>query len=122
VKSLTPDHSGILELADRKGRVCGHVMPNDFGLMQTSTPVEIMLLSESRKPLLQHVGGDQMPPWESDDRKEYPHALEQWCFYWALLISWDNGIAERRGLCVVHKKAAAWSYAPGVNWKEITLG
>lgn len=42
--------------------------------------------------------------------------------FWAMLIEWKNGIAERRGLGQIYQKALANSFAPGPVWKEILLG
>lgn len=42
--------------------------------------------------------------------------------FWALLIKWENGVAERRGLAQVYWDTLDDSLSPGPEWKEIVLG
>lgn len=47
--------------------------------------------------------------------------IDHWDFYWVMLIQWDNGIAERRGIGQIYKAAAEKSFPPGPVWKQIVL-
>jgi len=57
--------------------------------------------------------------YSPDDRRaQYPL---QWTFYYVMLLEWHEGIAERRGLGLLHQNAVDFSLAPGPTWKEIFL-
>ena len=60
--------------------------------------------------------GDQSPYVDLYDRASY-----RWDYYWVLLIEWDKGVAERRGIGQIYKVAAEKSFAPGPVWKRIVL-
>lgn len=45
----------------------------------------------------------------------------QWKFYHVLLLEWNGGIAERRGIGIIYQKAVERTYEPGPLWKEIFL-
>ena len=43
-------------------------------------------------------------------------------FYHVMLLKWDRGVAERRGIGKITRLALKNSYGPGPVWKQITLG
>lgn len=51
----------------------------------------------------------------------YDRIVNRWDYYWVMLIEWDNGIAERRGIGQIYKTAAEKSFPPGPVWKQIVL-
>jgi hypothetical protein len=42
--------------------------------------------------------------------------------FWALMLKWEDGIAERRGLAILSKKVLKTCLPPGPRWKAIVLG
>jgi hypothetical protein len=41
--------------------------------------------------------------------------------YNVMLLEWNGGIAERRGIGIMYKEAVERSFTPGPLWKEIFL-
>lgn len=58
----------------------------------------------------------------SRDDELHPDGVKDRCdYYWVMLIEWNNGIAERRGIGPVYKNAPEKSFPPGPVWKQIVL-
>ncbi|KAK0726134.1 heterokaryon incompatibility protein-domain-containing protein [Lasiosphaeris hirsuta] len=67
----------------------------------SENPVEVVLLSQRPRNILDRRRGHR---------------------YYAMIIEWNNGVAERRGLGVIEHDAVRQSFSPGPVWKEIVLG
>ena len=148
---LKDEETSIFELSDKESNICGYVWYDQSPPEILKDHSEFILLSETnyghRKfPMLStevgpdglqvqsggeearnvHNGdddtGNQSPEQEIDAQKtdEWGYSLD-WGFYWVLLIEWDNGVAERRGIGQIYKTAAEKSFPPGPAWKQIYL-
>lgn len=117
----TEENWRALEVADRRGRICGHVVLNNGDLIQITAPVEFLILSECRQTIINEWARFSGPLWQPEDKETYG-LLSDWDFYWVMLITWEHGVAERRGIGTIHKRSLDWSYPPGKMWKEIILG
>jgi hypothetical protein len=42
--------------------------------------------------------------------------------FWALLLEWEDGITERRGMAKLRKPALVRCLPPGPRWKLVVLG
>jgi hypothetical protein len=42
--------------------------------------------------------------------------------YWALLLEWEKGVAERRGIILLKKDVIQKCLEPGPKWEAIVLG
>jgi hypothetical protein len=117
--SSKDEGSKMLQVTDRRGQVCGHVAPNNVALIDISVPAEFLLLSECRYSLVDDFRVTENH-WIPQDREAY--ALDSiWNFYRVMLVWWENGIAERRGIGTIHKRSLDLAYEPGTLWKEIVL-
>jgi hypothetical protein len=134
------------ELLDKDAYVCGYVLfdgpppqlPEESSaiilLSETNYGREdFPLLSESR-PLAGGEGDKQefelSQPSDHEEANKAPRerspSLQDgvdngWDYYWIMLIEWDNGVAERRGIGQIYKTAAEYSFLPGPVWKKIIL-
>jgi hypothetical protein len=117
----TEENWRALEVADQKGRTCGHVVLNSRDLIEITAPAEFLILSECRQTIINEWARFSGPLWQPEDKETYGLSSD-WDFYWAMLITWDHGVAERRGIGTIHKRSLDWSYPPGKTWKEIVLG
>jgi hypothetical protein len=119
VSSKDEEGSKMLQVSDRRGQVCGHVAPNNVGLIDISVPAEFLLLSECRYSLVDDFKVTENH-WIPQDTEAY--ALDSiWNFYRVMLVWSENGIAERRGIGTIHKRSLDWAYEPGKLWKEVVL-
>jgi hypothetical protein len=83
-------------LLDSKGNDCGEAKLDGFEettFFNPQTTLELILLSEHGR------SGD----------------------YFAMILEWKDGVAERRGLATVGKSVMKTGYSPGPSWKEILL-
>lgn len=105
-------------IKDRFGSQCGIIELDGFEestFFETSGPLEFIVLSERETDLT------FMTDWDKGDDLAYPAVSSVWKYYNILLLEWDGGIAERRGIGVIYKKAVERSFNPGPVWKEIFL-
>jgi hypothetical protein len=85
-------------LVGEDGINCGNMSldgSEETTLFDSVEPLEIILLSES------------------EGRREY---------YNAMLLEWNEGVAERRGIGTILQSTINNSFSPGPLWKEILLG
>jgi hypothetical protein len=52
----------------------------------------------------------------------YQDKQGDWRLYWVMLLTWNDGVAERRGLGQILQSAVEKSFPPGPQWKEIVMG
>ena len=102
-------------LVTRGDEICGAVFLDGFE--QTSffeldgSSYEVALLSKCRHPW-PLVGGAY----------KYGSALNPGDDYYnVMLLEWNNGVAERRGIGSIRTKAITMGFEPGPVWKEILL-
>ncbi|KAI0518149.1 heterokaryon incompatibility protein-domain-containing protein [Xylaria bambusicola] len=90
------------EVVGKDGANCGFVTLDDAAsTSEDSKPVEFILLSLSaEKSQVVDAGGR---------------------FFWVLMIEWDKGVAERKGIGKIRRDALASAVDAGISWKEITL-
>jgi hypothetical protein len=70
---------------------------------ETKGPFEILVLSESN----------------AEGRLVFFE--EHWNFYNVMLVEWNRGLVERRGMGTLRKEGLHQSFQPGPVWKEIVL-
>ncbi|KAK4215741.1 HET-domain-containing protein [Rhypophila decipiens] len=95
------------DLIGRDGAVNGRVILDGFEgttFFESNDPFELVLLSEA------------------DGWPEVYFPRGYWNYYKVMLIEWEGGRAERRGIGVIEKEAIHHSFQPGPQWKEIVLG
>jgi hypothetical protein len=105
---------------DRFGVVCGQVEMDGFeetDFFETSDSLEFIVLSEGRRE-----SGDatDITSWDQGLLTSSTNP-DTWTYYNVLLLEWNGGIAERRGIGAIYQKAVESSYEPGPLWKEIFL-
>ena len=104
-------------IRDKFGTKCGHLMMDGFEettFFDTTSPLEFIVLSE-REP-----GASSMTDWDEGDLN-YPAGSSIWKYYNVLLLEWNGGIAERRGIGVIYQEAVERTFTPGPLWTEIFL-
>ncbi|KAI0161463.1 heterokaryon incompatibility protein-domain-containing protein [Xylariaceae sp. FL1272] len=42
-------------------------------------------------------------------------------YFWVLMVEWQDGVAERKGIGKIDREALAFALQPGPSWKEIVL-
>ncbi|KAI0878747.1 heterokaryon incompatibility protein-domain-containing protein [Hypoxylon argillaceum] len=100
------------ELLDRDGMSCGFVTLDDPALpSETHGNAEFILLSLSAEGS-QGAAGSNPATQETNAGGR---------FFWVLMIEWEKGVAERKGIGKIHRNALASTLDPGVAWKEIVL-
>ncbi|KND88387.1 hypothetical protein TOPH_07027 [Tolypocladium ophioglossoides CBS 100239] len=98
---------GSCTLRDRHGTKCGIMMLDGFEespLFDSAGPFEVILLSES------------------DESFQVTRSFDPWQCYNVMLLEWNQGVAERRGMGRLMQTAVNASFSPGPAWKEIMLG
>ena len=105
-------------IIDNRERRCGCVFLDGYEeniFFVRKGPFEFVVLSESYQDYTGNHLMDSvyLSPTQSHD---------PWDFYSILLLEWDKGVAERRGVGVMIKSAVEFSLPPGPVWKEIVLG
>jgi hypothetical protein len=113
----------------------------NYGRKESSIPLEtevqqddLQAQSDGEEALSIHSGDEytrNQMPWSEicgpgpdlldQGIAPWTQATEPWDYYWVLLIEWDNGVAERRGIGKIFKIAAEKSFPPGPVWKQINL-
>lgn len=103
-------------IRDKFGIKCGRIKMDGFeesSFFETSGPLEFVLLSEREVDT-------SRTDWDGGEL-EYPSSPIIWIYYNVLLLEWNGGIAERRGIGIIDRKAVERSFNPGPLWKEIFL-
>ena len=98
------------ELVGKDGKSYGRVFLDGFEettFFESEHPLEVILLSES-------YGFHRLRGFDRDE--------VLWSFYTVMVLEWDHGLAERRGIGLLRKEAIHQSYLPGPLWKQIVLG
>ncbi|KAI8721652.1 HET domain-containing protein [Fusarium sp. LHS14.1] len=106
----------IGDLVDSNGDKCGFVSLDGFEettYFESQTHFELILLSEAQFVSDQHL--------RSCSTSSYPTADGSWNLFNVLLLEWQGGLAERRGVGCLIQEAVDNSLAPGPVWKEILL-
>ncbi|KAJ2981281.1 hypothetical protein NUW58_g6727 [Xylaria curta] len=100
------------ELLDRNGANCGFVMLDDpTSTSEDHKRAEFILLSLSAQKSQTAAG---LSPAD--------HATDLGGrFFWVLMIEWEKGVAERKGIGNIHRTALTSTLDPGISWKEIVL-
>ncbi|TGJ87324.1 hypothetical protein E0Z10_g1454 [Xylaria hypoxylon] len=100
------------ELLGKDGVKCGFITLDDPTLTsEDKKGAEFILLSLSAEKSQSAVG---------------PNAANQATntggrFFWVLMIEWEKGVAERKGIGKIHLNVLTSAIDPGVSWKEIVL-
>jgi hypothetical protein len=115
-------------LADLNQKKCGFIFLDVYEgrLYPDFQEIEVVLLSEAYWHAIFGEERDFHEPYSFEHARYNPedrraqHPL-QWTFYHVMLLEWHEGIAERRGLGLLHQNAVDFSLAPGPTWKESFL-
>jgi hypothetical protein len=102
-------------IRDRFGKRCGQIWMDGFEestFFEMKSPLEFILLSEREKEWNFRADSDIEETYQSRETSRK---------YNIMLLEWNEGIAERRGLGIMYKEAVERSFAPGPLWKEIFL-
>ncbi|KAI0112177.1 heterokaryon incompatibility protein-domain-containing protein [Nemania sp. FL0031] len=93
------------KLLDRNGVNCGFVTLDDAAVTrENNTSAEFIVVSLSAK------GAANTQATDTGER-----------FFWVLMIEWEKGVAERKGIGKIRQDALASTLDPGISWKEIVL-
>lgn len=107
-------------LYDVKGSSTG-LLIFDIGDFVTEDGVyELILLSDYYGSLIRGV--DQPSSNPLNFSITYPDTKKDLELFWVMLLTWDDGVAERRGIGRVLRSAVENSFPPGPQWREIVLG
>jgi len=103
------------DIVDFKGDWCGFVFPDETWVDAVGRTFEFVAISDAKDFALEEgVTWMYYIPEERDQA--------EWYLYYALMIQWKEGVAERAGLAKIYKMAfESGSFEPGMQWKEITL-
>ncbi|KAJ5596431.1 Ureohydrolase [Penicillium hetheringtonii] len=101
-----------MHLVDSEDKICGRAFIHEIETIQTEVPVELLILSECSVPLGDHF----------DDAQDLNVHIDNWQCYWIMIISWEDGVASRRGIGTLDRHAINQGYPPGLVWKEVLLG
>ncbi|KAK5797988.1 hypothetical protein VI817_004279 [Penicillium citrinum] len=107
-----PSFKGNMHLVDSEDKICGRAFIHEIETIQTEVPVELLILSECSVPLGDHF----------DDAQDLNVHIDNWQCYWIMIISWEDGVASRRGIGTLDRHAINQGYPPGLEWKEVLLG
>lgn len=84
---------------------------------ETGGSLEFIVLSEACRD---NTDSTNITGWDQGLLK-YSTNPDTGTYYNVLLLEWNGGIAERRGIGAIYQKAVERSYRPGPLWKEIFL-
>jgi hypothetical protein len=103
-------------ILDNQQKRCGSIYIDgyeDSTFLEREGTFEFIVLSEAREDMsgLSLTGSEY--PYDSDS--------DGWKYYQVLLLEWNGGIAERRGIGIIFQKAVEQSIFPGPIWKEILM-
>ena len=99
------------ELIGKNGKSYGRVVLDGFEettFFESEHPVEVILLSET-------YGFDGLQGFDRYDE-------DSWSFYNVMVLEWEHGLAERRGIGALRKEGIHQSFPAGPLWKQIVLG
>ncbi len=102
-------------IRDKFGKIRGEISLDGFEettFFEMKSPLEFILLSERQK--------DRNFRADNDIEKVY-QSSETSIDYNVMLLEWNEGIAERRGIGFIYKEAVERSFTPRPLWKEIFL-
>lgn len=108
---------GTVDIVGRDGSICGSMGVDAPVSARYHESFEFIILSECRYGVSALFALDRQEGnrWLEAD----PDLFD---LYWVMLIVWDGGIAERRGLGQIYQSKIMKSLPPGPVWKEILLG
>ncbi len=107
-------------LYDSNGHFSGLIMIDIADFLAEDGEYELTLLSESQNSLFRRM--DVPDPDDSNPFVSHQDSEQDWKLYWILLLTWCEGIAERRGLGQILQSSVRKSLPPGPQWREIVLG
>jgi hypothetical protein len=87
---------------------------------KSKNPLEFIILSERQKEskYMEYIDPNFR---DNEDTEEVYRSRETSKDYNVVLLEWNGGIAERRGLGIMYKEAVERSFTPGPLWKEVFL-
>ncbi|KAH8802926.1 heterokaryon incompatibility protein-domain-containing protein [Xylogone sp. PMI_703] len=101
-------------LLDSAGRKCGTIYMDSFeesDFFNSQSVVELVLLSKWNGIMFK----------QNWDPIYIPAQAGWWQYYLAMILEWDQGVAERRGIALISLTAITGSYPPGPAWREILI-
>lgn len=105
---------------DSQGSFSGLLISDMAEFVGEDGEYELVLLSDSQNSLFYRM--DLPDPSRLNPFVSYQATNHDWRLYWVLLLTWSEGVAERRGLGQILQTAVEKSFSPGLQWKEIVLG
>ncbi|KAI0535880.1 heterokaryon incompatibility protein-domain-containing protein [Xylaria digitata] len=100
------------ELLGKDGVNCGFVTLDDpASTSEDNKGAQFILLSLSAEKSQSAVGPN--PTNQETDTGGR--------FFWVLMIKWEKGVAERKGIGKIHRNVLTSAIDPGVSWREIVL-
>ncbi|KAI1740609.1 heterokaryon incompatibility protein-domain-containing protein [Xylaria scruposa] len=100
------------ELVDGNGTNCGFITLDDpTSTNENDKGAEFILLSLSAQQSQGAVAPDSSDQTTDTGGRHF----------WVLMIGWTKGVAERKGIGKIHRKALASALDHDVSWKEIVL-
>jgi len=107
-------------IRDRFGKRCGRIWMDGFEettFFESKSPLEFIILSERGKEYKAMDSNFR----DDKDIEEVYQSRETSRDYNVMLLEWNEGIAERRGLGIMYKEAVERSFTPEPVWKEVFL-
>lgn len=83
--------------------------------------IDFDVIDRSGRKIGEDVSMDMAAPWEAQVR-QFAIILSSDTEVWALLLKWEDDVAERRGIVILPKDALDRCLDPGARWKAIALG
>lgn len=100
-------------LLDKYNMICGWVkFDTDPSNWRSGQMVELVLLSKRGYHDRAHDPDFSRPTSHYSDGN----------YYFAMVVLWEDGVAERRGMGEISCERVSFSFPPGPQWKEILLG
>lgn len=107
-------------LYDSEGSFAGLLIFDIANFVGEDGEYELTILSDSRTSLFHRMDlpdASHLNPFVSHYDTE-----QDWRLYWVMLLIWNEGVAERRGLGQLLQSSVDKSFPPGPQWSEIVLG
>jgi hypothetical protein len=107
-------------LYDSEGSFAGLLIFDIANFVGEDGEYELTILSDSRTSLFHRMDlpdASHLNPFVSHYDTE-----QDWRLYWVMLLIWNEGVAERRGLGQLLQSSVEKSFPPGPQWSEIVLG
>ncbi|KAI0973042.1 heterokaryon incompatibility protein-domain-containing protein [Xylaria arbuscula] len=100
------------ELGDKDGTNCGFVTLDDAASTSSNgKSAEFILLSLSAEKAQNTTSSSSASSIAEQGGR----------FFWVMMIEWDGGVAERKGIGKIHRHVLTSAVDPGASWKEVTL-